>query len=102
MDVLGLQEVVFGGHGHSQTELFATTVVNGTGYRATHDAATKEDHLHSRQGRHQGWGVAFEAPVPVPMLAGEADPSFRIDGNAILAHVPGGSSEWSSVPHTHR
>jgi hypothetical protein len=101
VDVLGLQEVVFGGHGHSQTELFATTVVSGDGRRVKREAGDAVEGRNPHE-RRQGWGVAFEAPVPEPMLAGQADPSFRIDGNAILAHVSGGWSEWTAVPDTHR
>ena len=48
-----------------------------------------------------GWDVALEAAVPEPLLAGDVDPSFRIDGNAMLCHGGGGWSKWAVVPGTH-
>lgn len=67
VDVLGLQEVVFGDGGQTET-------LKAAG----------------------GWTHSFEAPLDAPILP-VGDPSFRIDGNAILAM----DGEWQVVEGSH-
>eukprot|EP00854_Cymbomonas_tetramitiformis_P011091 gene11091-13109_t len=69
VDVLGLQEVVFGPQGQTQT------LLAGPG----------------------GWAHAFEAPLAAPLMAGEEDPTFRIDGNAFLVR----EGSWQVVEGSH-
>lgn len=98
LDVLGLQEVVFGGPGSSQTMLFTGSagVSSQKSPLSAECATANHNPLIS-----VGWDVALEAAVPEPLLAGDADPSFRIDGNAMLCHSRGGWSQWTVVPGTH-